>query len=407
MQDLFVLIPGIMGSELRRGKKVQWGLDRKLWGKALLPFVKPFADLAIEDKPGEPPVVATDLLRFPISLPGLTSVEPYTDLENRLRALAGDERFYMAFPYDWRLSIATAATRLESAIEQRLNTLPSPEDVRVTLVCHSMGGLVARYFIEVNGAHDLVRNYITLGTPFSGSLKALHVLATGEAIRVGPLSFFKGSIRDAAATMPGLHELVARHPCVETWERGDVFDESEHSASKDPPPMQEQRPAMSSLRPLTLDERVEMGATEGLVESAEETFVKIEEKIRQRGRAFDRHRPLVGSAQPTYARIKKHAGSFELVRAPSGDGTVPETSASPKHTNPAFYPQRHGALAKTTEVLTAVEAIDREEVLGRPLGDEIGMDVPDAAVVGTEFLVESVSRRGAVTRRPGLQRVDG
>jgi hypothetical protein len=58
MKNLHVLIPGIIGSELRRGKKVLWGLDPKLWGTALTPFVKPFADLAVDDEPrdGEPPV---------------------------------------------------------------------------------------------------------------------------------------------------------------------------------------------------------------------------------------------------------------------------------------------------------------------------------------------------------------
>ncbi len=373
MAELFVLIPGIMGSELRRGDEIVWGLDPKLWIKQALPFSNPLGELALDEEGGDsgngPPIVATDLLRFPGSLPGLTSFEPYTRAENRLRALVGDDDAYMAFPFDWRHSIADAAAKLETAIDERLAQMKGTSEVGVTLVCHSMGGLVGRYFIEVLGAHDLVKRFITLGTPFAGSLKAMKVVGTGEAISVGPFNLFTKAIRDAVFTMPGLHELIPRHACVET-----------SNPAGEP-----------TLRPLTIAEKIELGGNGALVEGAESTFETIENAILGRGGAFQLHRPVVGAKQPTLTRIRDLSGEPDFVTEPLGDGTVPQVSASPMHTDPAYYPQRHGALADTEEVFTAIEAIVGEQSLGRPLGDEVGMGLPDVAVAGQPFEVASVS----------------
>ena len=373
--DLFVLVPGIMGSELRRGRRVVWGLDPRILIKQTLPFTNPLGELALDPEAlgsdEDPPIVATGLLRFPGSLPGLTSLEPYTRMESRLKKLAGNDAAYLAFPYDWRRSIADAAAKLETAIDERVAQLKAGRDdeVGIVLVCHSMGGLVGRYFIEVLGAHDLVKHFITLGTPFAGSVKAMRVLATGGAIGIGPVSLFAKSIRDAASTMPGLHELMPRHPCVE------ISGPSDEEA----------------LRALTTAEKIELGANEALVEQAESTFGTIEYAIRSRGGAFARHRPVVGLKQPTLNRVRNLGDTPKFLSDPVGDGTVTQASASPRGTDPAYYPQRHGALADTEEVFTAISAIVSEESLGRPLGDEIGMDVPDVAVVGQSFDVRLIA----------------
>ena len=42
-------------------------------------------------------------------------------------------------------------------------------DLKFDLVCHSMGGLVARYYIHELGGSCRVRNMVTLGTPHQGS----------------------------------------------------------------------------------------------------------------------------------------------------------------------------------------------------------------------------------------------
>lgn len=43
---------------------------------------------------------------------------------------------------------------------------------RVHLVAHSLGGLIARYYVQRQGGHDRVDTMITLGTPHQGTLAA-------------------------------------------------------------------------------------------------------------------------------------------------------------------------------------------------------------------------------------------
>jgi triacylglycerol esterase/lipase EstA (alpha/beta hydrolase family) len=50
-------------------------------------------------------------------------------------------------------------------------------DARVVLICHSMGGLVARHYLEVLGGYKDAKALITFGTPHRGSIDALAYLA--------------------------------------------------------------------------------------------------------------------------------------------------------------------------------------------------------------------------------------
>jgi pimeloyl-ACP methyl ester carboxylesterase len=45
---------------------------------------------------------------------------------------------------------------------------------QAVLVCHSMGGLIARWFAEKEGGAPLIRSLITIGTPHRGSLNSSH-----------------------------------------------------------------------------------------------------------------------------------------------------------------------------------------------------------------------------------------
>ncbi len=62
--------------------------------------------------------------------------------------------------------------RAAAAIAARLDQVfPAIEENRVCVVAHSMGGLVARALISLNGGDRFVRGVITLGTPHLGTLK--------------------------------------------------------------------------------------------------------------------------------------------------------------------------------------------------------------------------------------------
>lgn len=91
-------------------------------------------------------------------------------LESRAR-----EFDLLVFPYDWRLSCTANARRLAEAVNLRWwpGYTPGavPDEDRVTIVAHSLGGLVARSYIE---GPDLqgdryVRKLVTVGTPHLGA----------------------------------------------------------------------------------------------------------------------------------------------------------------------------------------------------------------------------------------------
>ena len=67
----------------------------------------------------------------------------------------------------WRVNVERAAEQLRDALAVNQRTHP----VRVTLIGHSLGGLVARYCLRRYPPHG-VRRLITLGTPHQGTIAA-------------------------------------------------------------------------------------------------------------------------------------------------------------------------------------------------------------------------------------------
>ena len=69
--------------------------------------------------------------------------------------------------------IRVSAERLLFETERILEEYSDKYDFKqVDIVAHSMGGLIALYYIRRLGGHRLVRNLITLGTPFRGTWSA-------------------------------------------------------------------------------------------------------------------------------------------------------------------------------------------------------------------------------------------
>ena len=162
MTEVAILIPGIMGSVLKLGDEVIWpGPLSSLW----LPFAR-MRDLLRED------LVATDCIRrYALS-------SQYQSLIDWLAPLGFSETdgTLIVAAYDWRrdnlLSAGILAGHIEDAVARH------GDDVEITLLAHSMGGLVARAYLE-SGAFDgragfgRVRRLFMLGTPHCGAATAL------------------------------------------------------------------------------------------------------------------------------------------------------------------------------------------------------------------------------------------
>lgn len=100
------------------------------------------------------------------------------------------------YDYDWGEPIQKSAERLRGI----LNGRRIPADAEVTLVCHSMGGLVARFAL-IGGDLKCVKRIFMLGTPNFGAMRAsqmstLWQLAVAGAGKLTPFFPRKAGLRD-------------------------------------------------------------------------------------------------------------------------------------------------------------------------------------------------------------------
>src|SRR3954471_16447511 len=149
-----IIIPGMLGSRLenkRTGEKV-WPRARPIEEALTLP-ISPDLKQNRDDTVATG-VVETAKLGFPI--PEIKVYEEFIDnLANHAGYRRGNiddpspdgaqDTFYL-FPYDWRRDNVETAQLLAEKIARLKQKLQRP-DLRFNLVTHSMGGLIARYYL--------------------------------------------------------------------------------------------------------------------------------------------------------------------------------------------------------------------------------------------------------------------
>lgn len=377
-RDAFVAIPGIMGSALRdqeSGEEI-WGLrDPRWYAKAWLSG-STLEKLAVSDEEragNVGRVAATGLLSVAAWAPILQGIEPYRKLVTAIGDLTAAPEATCAFAYDWRLSVAHNARLLAHTASEHLARWQAhrsgSSDAKLILVAHSMGGLVARYFTHVLGHADQVRRTVTLGTPYYGSVKAAIILSTGRGT---PVPLPAARLRDAARTMPGLHDLLPFYRCVDTGGLGRHLSPADVAA-------------LGGDRDLTAEAR----DRHTQLMSGEPGTLRL----------------LVGSEQPTYQSLVVSGGTVRALetemevdgdgrvvgrRDRRGDGTVYRRAAAAFGLEPIPLPQAHGALAATSEAIAFVRDVITDHTSGPPLGGEagVGVRVPDIVSVADPLRIE-------------------
>ena len=107
---------------------------------------------------------------------------------------------YSPFTHD----VADVAGRLQELVER---TCEETGYERVHVVGHSLGGLVARYYVQRLGGDARVHTLVTLGSPHTGTTAA-HLLPTSLARQLRPGS---GLMAELAAPAPGCRTRVVSY----------------------------------------------------------------------------------------------------------------------------------------------------------------------------------------------------
>ena len=117
-------------------------------------------------------------------------------------------RDFFVCPYDWRKHIPDiAAGGLDNTLDKCIdNALAlNPEKSQVDILAHSMGGLVARYYVSDASRAGKVAHLVTLGTPYLGAPK----IALGVIDKMCFMDFLFGS---CWVNENMLHELLQNFP---------------------------------------------------------------------------------------------------------------------------------------------------------------------------------------------------
>ncbi|MFD4591347.1 lipase/acyltransferase domain-containing protein [Streptomyces rubiginosohelvolus] len=349
IRDVVVLLPGITGSVLRKDGRDLWAMSAGGFVNVLLSGGGSLDALALEEDdwrvsdPGDG-VVADRLMEEAHLIPGLWKIDGYAAVEEMLLQNFTLERGknYFPFPYDWRRDNRATAAVLDRSAKVWLadwRRESGREDAELILIGHSMGGLVARYFVEVLGGWEDTRAVITFGTPFYGSVKAIGSLLDGPRKLPG---FARTRLRNLARTFPSVHQLVPVYRCV--LGAGDS-------------PVKPNEAELPGWRSSWNDHAVDFFAT--MEEAADKN-----RSATAWGNGKVTYYPVVGMDQPTPQSVRVRDGSTESFwdlegRGLTGDGTVPGISAYLDGTEDArvFTPQLHSRLQAEGAMLHHVRGL--------------------------------------------------
>ncbi len=267
-----ILIPGILGSTLEDKKS-----DTVVWGGFTRRYANPGTAVgarlfSLPMEPGTPlsglrdGVVATGALsEMRLSLLGVpVSLHAYREIllslgvggfADETLGKAGeidygtDHFTCFQFPYDWRRDLPENAALLHKFILEKRKFVQAEMakrygaknvDVHFDLIAHSMGGLVARYYLEYGGrplpendslpavtwaGARYVDRAIFVAPPNAGAVKAITQLAEGVRF-----AFFLPKYGPAVlGTLPAVYQMLprTRHGAVvdaATGEPVDLFD---------------------------------------------------------------------------------------------------------------------------------------------------------------------------------------
>jgi pSer/pThr/pTyr-binding forkhead associated (FHA) protein len=189
-----VVIPGFAGSNLFLGGEQVWPTLR----------MRGLADaLSLEHR-----LEARGIVDGVVVVPNLIRLDQYGVLTGYLKEHLGYEtgRDLLEFAYDFRQDNRASARQLAAQIDAWSINEP------ITIIAHSMGCLIARYYVERLGGGRKVERVLLLGGPHAGSPYAFASLISGPDLL--PLGMMNQRLRDIIATFPSWYQILPTYRCV-------------------------------------------------------------------------------------------------------------------------------------------------------------------------------------------------
>lgn len=264
------------------------------------------------------------------------------------------------FPYDWRLDInqivdGENTNPLIVSLKGKIEEIKSQTGaVKVDIVAHSLGGLVAKRYIQKYGS-DNVNKFVDIATPHFGAPKAFKILFYGDNLDIPILNVNR--VQVISQNMPAVYQLLPSRQYFNSTDSNydsyiyDYNDIDQNSIKGE----------------LNYDESIEfmknIGRNDYLLAKNEELHNEIDnfDPAAYGVKAYN----IVGCDQPTIGKIyilNKEKNGYEYgLKYISGDSTVPLKSA--EGLNNAVYTfyatgAEHSILpsyAGVKELVTAIE----------------------------------------------------
>jgi pimeloyl-ACP methyl ester carboxylesterase len=305
--NVVFLLPGIMGSRLGSVRRQSPSL---LWLHPVAIAQGGLSQLAL---PG-----SKSLRALGVMLPGYLKMRLFLEI-------AGFQPIF--HPFDWRADLETLARALLRSIEKSGART-------VSIVAHSMGGLVARIALGQD-KEQRIGKLIQLGAPNEGSFAPVQALraAYPTVRKIASLdlrSTAEELARTVFLTLPGLYQML---PSRLSPEEPDLFDAAQWP-------------------------------DDGLVPNLK--ILARAHKVRSRMPAADgRCSVIVGANQETVTSVALGKNGFEYSVRRDGDGTVPLARALWEGADTWFADENHGALTNNSDVLSAVTNILNDAPVAR------------------------------------------
>jgi len=212
---LVVVIPGIGGSKLR-------GPDGGfVWDGSYLSMARLLANpRRLHDL--DDGLEAAGVIRTPVRFFGRAPFYGYEVLIDRLAEEFATVPDYgdrpgeihprarvVSFPYDFRRDCNSNAADLEEFVCRRLRHFGLGDKRSVIVIAHSMGGIIARTWVDRSDRWSTCRYLVTLGTPHHGAPKTLELLVNG-------LVGWRPGICSTLRAWPSTYDLLPMYPVIES-----------------------------------------------------------------------------------------------------------------------------------------------------------------------------------------------